>query len=207
MKKKSLILLSLISLIVIGSVAGYFIYQNYINKNSQNETVNEQPKDETANWKTYKNEKYGFEIKYPSNLFLNESDITEIVDGSRPVVDMPSRNIGAPLEMEVNDYWISIVSYQKDQEGNLESWVREKIKEWPTWENTNPLMGTENYNGKNMVKVGTTQLKREGSEAGFVSNYYVEKNKNVFEIELLTLTENTNIKYLSILDNIARSFK
>ena len=33
----------------------------------------EEIKDETADWKTYKNEEYGFEIKYPPNLFLVES--------------------------------------------------------------------------------------------------------------------------------------
>lgn len=32
------------------------------------------PKDQTANWKTYRNEEYGFEIKYPKDANIRESN-------------------------------------------------------------------------------------------------------------------------------------
>jgi flagellin-like protein len=34
-------------------------------------------KDETANWRTYRNEKHGFEIKYPREWFVYWSERTE----------------------------------------------------------------------------------------------------------------------------------
>lgn len=48
------------------SIAGYFYFQNkqykYVPSKKTPATT---PNDETASWKTYKNEKYGFEVKYP----------------------------------------------------------------------------------------------------------------------------------------------
>lgn len=60
-------------------VGGVLVYTNYSNNQSK---LNPQPtptstSDETANWKTYTNKKYGFSFKYPSNWVENEGKIEE----------------------------------------------------------------------------------------------------------------------------------
>ncbi len=50
---------------------GFYLYQksNSKNQNTESPVQNQQQTaaDETANWKTYKNDQYGFEVKYPSD--------------------------------------------------------------------------------------------------------------------------------------------
>jgi len=40
--------------------------------------------DQTANWKTYRNEEYGFEIKYPKNYLIKEEEITHGLEEEQP---------------------------------------------------------------------------------------------------------------------------
>jgi len=74
-------LLVLLVIVVAGAV-GYFIWaqKSPTTPTGQQPTV-QQPaiqlssvKDETANWKTYRNEKYGFEFKYLSNFKISEDE-------------------------------------------------------------------------------------------------------------------------------------
>ena len=55
--------------VVIAAVAYGLIYYFFFNKNGNNYNFQNQVENnsETADWKTYKNDQYGFEIKYPYN--------------------------------------------------------------------------------------------------------------------------------------------
>ena len=104
-KKNNLIKLIITSIIVlIALIGGYFIYQYYFNQPIEEEqpiTCSEETKtcpdgttvvrippdcefaecleytDPTADWKTYRNEEYGFELKYPKDWMYSEAITTE----------------------------------------------------------------------------------------------------------------------------------
>ena len=63
----------IIGFLLIG-LGGYFLYQYlttpFINPNQESPSAIQQA--DISNWKTYRNEEYGFEIKYPTYLLLDE---------------------------------------------------------------------------------------------------------------------------------------
>jgi len=70
-KKKFLIpLIIIIGVLIIGG--GIFAYFQFFKEGVK--TEGEEQKNETADWKTYKNEQYGFEFKYPSDWMVTEKD-------------------------------------------------------------------------------------------------------------------------------------
>ena len=87
MKKENLSILMarlimVVSFIVgIGAVLGMMGYLWTISENKveiNNENVKEKVKDETADWKTYRNEEYGFEFKYPKELSFLSTGPNEV---------------------------------------------------------------------------------------------------------------------------------
>ena len=70
--------------------------------------LSEKIKDETVNWKTYRNEEYGFEFKYPSNweiaegekavtLFQEKKGLEKTIVGTMNVIKTTEEDLGEAL--------------------------------------------------------------------------------------------------------------
>lgn len=120
MSRKFIITIAIVAIALIGVTLAYKAWQNQqsAEQSGQNQVGT---KDETANWKIYQNEKYGFSLKYPNGWSLkeyyNEEDSfvqvklkspdfreieieiggTEVVKGSEIAVEIGKRN-GRNLE-------------------------------------------------------------------------------------------------------------
>ena len=69
-KERGNLLLGLLILVLVIVIGGMVVWQIRKGKKPSNTLTSNQKRGELANWKTYRNEKYGFELKYPKNLSL-----------------------------------------------------------------------------------------------------------------------------------------
>ncbi len=89
-------------------------------------TLKKEVKDETADWKTYRNEEYGFEVKYPSNLRLGKiyynSDVAPIYFGNDDLF-IVGFDYGCPVKNGSLIYVLSVRVALNSSQISLDEWI------------------------------------------------------------------------------------
>ena len=171
----------LVVLLIAVAIGGYLLYTNYSNNRSkvttsvvqQTTQPSPSPSDETANWKTYTNTKYGFSFKYPSNLVVAEQDTIQLTnEASMPQV-IPNKYIN-----------ILIFVYSIDPQTSLRGWVeKDTIRNKPDGTTGSTVIGTIDnyqsgdlqgftYHGGAEVDVKHVLFKKEGKIFDFTLDCY-----------------------------------
>lgn len=205
-KQKPWIIIGMLLLVLLLLVAaGFFAYQNY---RLEKEAHQVQPTptlqtsitspiptiDPTANWKTHKNGKYGFSIKYPKSWKITEVFEEVIIhEGENPSIPAP--------------YQFGRITFsdQGDIQGdNLEHWFDlkyypEKLGiDLPSTSRPDKEQIFENENGVELLKTS------------FFSNigyYFVSQGKVVMITFNLTYDEEKNNELTSLYDEIIQSLQ
>jgi len=137
-------------------------------------------KDDTANWKTYRNEEYGFEVKYPADWELEtfeRNNIKDVINFNSPEVKQAS-----PVFPQYNQRKISIRIYK-----NLN--IQEEMK--------NEKLGAQIIDKNaaiNETKIKVNNISSDqiellyqmvGSKKNLEISTYVSYNNNIYKIHLL----------------------
>lgn len=142
------------------------------------ETISE----ETASWKVYKNDEYGFGVKYPrdwtvkedtlaNEINFGERELVTGVGGEKIIIEKIGFSVG--LYRNVGELWGN-----KEEQLSLENWVSKIFLPLETGEvEESIIFGIGNYKGvlvKKFKSVGVIQL---------VTRIFVQKNGSIYEIK------------------------
>ena len=147
---KDIIKLSSIALIlIVWSIVSFIAYQNKKLKEKISESQPSPTTNLTANWKTYRNEEYGFEFKYPSAWKYQEDNSRKNKDGFIVLI-FPEHEIYNIVSLTVYKSNLSLDDFLKESlcGGRMEcktfknaetvifSNISAKKVEIPTWDET-----------------------------------------------------------------------
>jgi hypothetical protein len=116
----------LVVLLLVVVVGGVIIWQMWPKKETFPPILTS-PTNETTNWNTYRNERYGFEIKYPEDWGFRESKVEKPKDFYRKYsVSFES------LDIDETGAWLSMsIDIADNSEGlSPQNWFRERNERW-----------------------------------------------------------------------------
>lgn len=162
----------LIVLILAVLIGGYLVYQNQPKPTPSPQPTNQlsPASDETANWKTYTNSKYGFSFKYPSDLVVSEPGSIRLTNE-------------VPMSQVASDKYINILIFVHsiDPQIDLKKWVeKDTTRNRPDGTVGSIVVGTiENYKSSSLQ--GFTY--HGGAEVN-IKHVVIQKKDNIIDFTL-----------------------
>lgn len=183
------------------------IIPSNVTDNKASSSLQSSEKDTTVDWKTYRNDKYGFEVKYPTSWKMQEYEFRN--DGN--VVNGTIVDVGFdPL------YVISQTSFETMDMpvGLIQIGLRENQSNSIAKENYENLKTVEISKGVN-AKILETKTGEDGPNPAYYNTHtlkYYLGNKTVFGDFLdfdiiITYVSGSGDQYLNIFDEILSTFK
>jgi len=143
--------------------------------------------DPTANWKTYRNEEYGFEFKYPPGFYYEE-----IKNQTKPVTwlvyiadSTKSPNVAHYPEIDVG-----VLS--KNNNLSLHNWLEDKITTKDNYNNPDPedkdkiWWGVKNINNISLGNLKAISFSSSNYASSFQDNVLIDHGDKIFIFQSIT---------------------
>jgi hypothetical protein len=158
-------------IIILVAAVAYFTLGKKAEQLSGQVDNNTQPTNVSNNWATYSNSSKGYSVEYPSNLIVNDDNLSQITIGSAV---MP---------------YVNITTYQLTANTDLQSFVQEKlINEFGGLLSASELKWVTIDN--DLTKIGVKFSSKAGGYDGELYWVYIGHNNIVYKIAALTNYDN-----------------